>query len=1085
MKSSTVLVKYLIGLVLGLIDLTGNPWLVRQAHDGLVARYPWFVVRVQDNGFIHHKQQTVDKEQQIADHGPQIPTLSTSRQVQNLTFTKLPLSFEVNQGQTDTRVKFLSRGSGYNLFLTSTEAVLVLRQGSEAQDLKSLDLNKEREITLQSFSSFQDKQAQNTTNSGQRAVLRMKLVGANPQPRVVGLNELPSKSHYFLGNDPKKWYTDVPHYAKVQYQDVYPGIDLVYYGNPQQLEYDFVVAPGANPGIIQLAFEDGVGQALPLDIDAQGDLVIYTTFGEVRQRKPYIYQEVNGTKQPISGRYMLLEPETTDNKQQTTNNGQQAKKIGFQLATYVANKPLVIDPVLVYSTYLGGNTNVVGEFGRAIAVDGFGNTYLTGTTDSIDFPTVNALQPTFAGFIDGFVAKLNSTGSSLLYTTYFGGSGRDFSYGLALDPLGNIYLTGQTSSPDFPLMNPLQGRRGGFDDVFIVKLNPAGSALVYSTYLGGSFREIGRSIAVDIFGNAYITGGTESTDFPTASPLHPTFGGGGGDAFIAKLNSTGSVLVYSTYLGGSNTEIGYDIAVDVSGRAHVIGHTQSPDFPTVNALQPTFAGGTIDTFTDAFIAKLNRTGTALVYATYLGGSDGETGHGIAVDVDGNTYVTGFTRSLDFPTANALQPIFGGGYTSRSDAFDVYVAKLNPTGSAFIYSTYLGGSDFDIGNDIAVDAAGNAYVICDTSSPNMPTANAVQPIFGGGFSDAFLAKLNPTGSAIVYATYLGGSNDVFREFGLAVAVDAAGTAYVVGGTLSTDFPIANALQPTFGGGRGDVFIAKIADIVPPAATADYNGDGKADIAVYRPSTGQWLVLGASRFPSFGSPEDIPTPGDYDGDGTADFAFWRPSTGEWHILRAGIDHVQNWGVKGDIPIPGDYNGDRKTDLAIWRPSTGEWWILFSAGNFIVIAWGQPGDMPVPADYDGDGKDDIAVFRPSNGTWYILNSNRGLQIQVFGQKGDFPVPGNYSGDGQANIAVWRPSTKTWMVLLKNGQTAQRVWQFPGDLPVQADFDGDGRTDLGLFRASTGEWYIRTSSSGFTTTIVNIWGRAGDIPVAASGGK
>jgi hypothetical protein len=991
-------------------------------------------------------------------------------------YTQPSLSFEANQGQTDPEVKFLVRGRGYHLFLTSTEAVWIFKK----------EVRKTRKVEQIEDLFKQD----SDLYEGTSAVLRMQLIGANPQPHINGLDELPGKRNYFIGNDPDRWRTEIPTYGKVTYQDVYPGINLVYYSHQGHLEYDWVITPTADPTAIQFTF-DG---AEKLEIDPNGDLVLYTPVGEIRQQKPIIYQEIDGTKQVIPGRYVILNQEDlTENP--SLQKDRRSVKIGFQLGTYVASKTLIIDPVLIYSTYLGGSTNIYGEFGRAIAVDTLGNVYVTGTTDSINFPTQKPFQSTFNGFIDAFVAKLDSTGSTLLYATYLGGSGRDFSYGIALDTLNNIYLTGQTSSPDFPLVNPLQPKRGGFDDAFVVKLNSSGSTLLYATYLGGSESDLGHSIAVDASGNAYITGGTRSTNFPVRNPLQPNKGADlcalppCEDVFVVKLNSTGSALVYSTYLGGSGRESGYDIAVDTLGNAYIMGTTESTDFPTAQALQPSFAGGDSDFPTDAFVVKLNASGTAFIYSTYLGGSKGETGHGIAVDKYGNAYVTGFTRSLDFPTVNALQAVFGGGYTNPSDAFDAFVAKLNPTGSSLVFSTYLGGSDFDIGNDIAVDASGNIYVVCDTSSPDMPTANSIQSNFGGGFSDAFLAKLDATGSSIVYATYLGGNNDIFREFGLAVAVDAAGAAYIAGGAASTNFPTVNALQPNFGGGLGDAFIAKISDTVPVAYTADYDGDGKADIALYRPSTGEWLVLGTSPV-FFGSSEDIPVPGDYDGNGTADFAFWRPSTGDWHVLLNGSEDIQNWGIRGDIPVPGDYDGDKKTDRAIWRPATGEWWISLSGSpssnpiNFTVTSWGIAGDIPTPADYDGDGKTDIAVFRPSNGTWYILNSSGGSTISILGQPGDFPVPGDYDGDGLADVAIWRSVTHTWIVLLKKGKMVQKVSR-PGDFPVQADFDGDGRTDLGIFQASTGEWFILTSSSGFRISTLNIWGQPGDIPVAASGGR
>ena len=606
-------------------------------------------------------------------------------------YGKLPLSFEANQGQTDSRVNFLSRGSGYTLFLSPTEAVLALRKPS-APEVGKVENNGDAE----------------------EAVLRMKLVGANPSPRVSGLEELPSRSNYFIGNDPKNWRTNVPHYAKVQYKDVYPGVDLVYYGNQRQLEYDLVVAPGTDPGAIQLAFEGEEN----LEIDAQGDLVLDSAGGQVRLHKPLVYQQVEGVRREISGSYVLTG----------------VRQVGFRVGAYDAGKPLVIDPVLSYSTYLGG----IGV-GFAIAVDASGNAYVTGFTGSTDFPTASPIQPTFGGGGDAFVMKLNAAGNDLVYSTYLGGSGTDTGNGIAVDSSGNAYVTGRTDSTDFPTASPIQPAHGGgtpFRDAFVTKLNAAGSALVYSTYLGGSGREEGNEIGVDAAGNAYVTGFTFSTDFPTASPIQPALGSSFEvDAFVTKLNATGSALVYSTYLGGSRSENGNDIAVDASGNAYVTGFTRSTDFPTVSPIQAANAGGL-----DVFVTKLNAAGNALVYSTYLGGSGnefgqlGDVGAGIAVDASGNAYVTGVTDSLDFPTASPIQPTFGGG------GDDVFAAKLNAAGNALVYSTYLGGSGRDSGFDMAVDASGNAYVTGNTASIDFPTVNPFQPAFGGGVTDAFIAKI---------------------------------------------------------------------------------------------------------------------------------------------------------------------------------------------------------------------------------------------------------------------------------------------------------------------------------------------------------
>lgn len=695
-------------------------------------------------------------------------------------YRRLPLHFEANCGQTDKRVKFLSRGSGYTLFLTSHEAVLSLLLPQGAQEKRTRTLSPSSPFSAVSSSGPRFK----IQSPGSR-VLSIKLVGSNPNPRVAGREQLPGKANYFVGNDPKKWRTNVPTYAEVRHEAVYPGVDLVYHGNQQQLEYDFIVAPYADPESIRLGFEG----ADKVEIDDRGDLVLQTAGGQIRQLRPFVYQEVNGLRKEISGDYVP----------------KGKHEVGFELGAYDPARPLVIDPVLLYSTYLGAGGE---DSGNGIAVDSSGNAYVTGDTSSINFATAGSLQSAYGGgSADAFVVKLNAAGNALVYSTYLGGGGTDQGNGIAVDSSGNAYVTGLTSSINFPTVNALQsvygGGTGGFD-AFVAKLNASGSALLYSTYLGGNVTDLGFRIAVDSSGNAYVAGRTDSTNFPTANALQPTKAAGE-DAFVAKLNATGSALVYSTHLGGNNNDSGRAIAVDSSGSAYVTGATGSTNFPTVNPLRPAHAGGGID----AFVAKLNSTGSALVYSTYLGGSGQEEGHAIAADASGNATVTGNTNSTNFPTANALQPALAGPPSPFGNG-DAFVAKLNATGTAFVYSTYLGGSSDEVGFGIAIDTSGNAYVAGQTFSTNFPTANPSQQALAGP-ADAFVAKLNPAGSALLYSTYLGGGDE---ELGLGIAVDSSGNAYVTGQTLSTNFPTANPLQSALGGSL-DAFVTKLIEVLTVA------------------------------------------------------------------------------------------------------------------------------------------------------------------------------------------------------------------------------------------------------------------------------
>jgi hypothetical protein len=494
-------------------------------------------------------------------------------------------------------------------------------------------------------------------------------------------------------------------------------------------------------------------------------------------------------------------------------------RVGFALGASDPGRPLVIDPVLSYSTYVGGGGE---DRGSGIAVDANGNTYVTGYTSSSDFPTTpGAFQTTRGGpnAANAFVTKIAADGSTLLYSTYLGGSRGDYGNAIAVDGDGNAYVTGGTNSTDFPTVNALQPVLAGFGNAFVTKIAADGSALLYSTYLGGSGYNPGLGIAVDQAGCAYVTGYTDAADFPTVNALQPTYGGMPGNnqqsnAFVAKLAADGSALLYSTYLGGSGDDSGLGIAVDGDGNAYVTGSTSSTDFPTANAFQAT-KGGPSGYF-NVFIAKVAADGSALLYSTYLGGSGGDHAASIAVDGEGNAYVTGYTSSSDFPTANAFQPRLRG-------AANAFVTKVAADGSALLYSTYLGGYAADVGYSIAVDIDGNAYVTGSTNSRNFPTVNALQPALGSPLADnAFVTKVAADGSGLLYSTYLGGS---WHDEGHGIAVDGSGNAYVTGYTYSHDFPTANALQ-ALPGGNGIFKSASAGAAWGASNTGLTNGDVRA-------------------------------------------------------------------------------------------------------------------------------------------------------------------------------------------------------------------------------------------------------------------
>jgi hypothetical protein len=711
--------------------------------------------------------------------------------VQTGSLAALPLSFERNQGQTDPRVKFLSLGSRHTIFFTPDGAVLRLSAAGKAD-----------------------------------AALSMKLLGANPAPLIQGMDELPGKANYFIGNDPAAWRTNIATFAKVKYTDIYPAIDLLYYGNQRQLEFDFVVRPGGDPKAIRMNFEGAVSR-----LDPAGDLVLQAPGGQIRFHKPVIYQTTGDPgsrlRRLVDGHYALH------------GNAQ----VAFAVAGYDHARPLIIDPVLAYSTYLGGSSNDVAS---AIATGSSGNAYVAGVTTSTNFPvTTGVFQHTFGGSAncnsatdyqcgDVFVAKINATGSALLWATYLGGSDKESVNAIAVTS-SNVFVAGRTNSTNFPttagaFQRTLKGTHNGF----VTKLNSTGTGLAYSTLLGGSAKDEVGGLAIESSGNAYVGGNTTSTDFPKTTGAFQTtckscavLAG-----FVAKLNATGSGLLYSSFLNGSTGSGVSHLAIDGSGNAYVTGLTVDTDFPTKNPIQPAFGGGGLSTCNvsggplicgDAFVTKFNSTGTALVYSTYLGGSGDDTGYGITVDASGNAYVNGGTNSINFPTtAGVIQPKFGGGSSScATDANlacgDAFVTKINAAGSARVYSTYLGGASDDIafGNP-KVDSAGNLYLTGITYSTNFHTsANAPQLNFGGS-GDTFVSVLNSNASAFLFSTYLGG---IGLDGGSNLALGSPGTIYVAGGTASTNFPTTTgALDTTCGGcstGNPDAFITKLS--LPPGVS----------------------------------------------------------------------------------------------------------------------------------------------------------------------------------------------------------------------------------------------------------------------------
>jgi hypothetical protein len=692
-------------------------------------------------------------------------------------YGSIPLHFEPNVGQVSSPVRFLSRGQGYELSLTNDAAILAFQEKSPISGAK-----RAKEIT-------------------------MSLAGAASGLTVSGEELLEGKTNYLVGRDPKNWKTDIPNFARVRYHDIYEGIDAVFYGDQGNLEYDWVVRPNARVGQIRMDFYGADSVA----VNEHGDLVLTAGRSEVTHRRPVAFQDVNDERRTVQVEYVRLN-DAADS---------QVQRYGLRIGEYDPAYALTIDPVLSYSTYLGGDSET---FGTAIAIDSNRSAYIAGSTNSTSgFPLVGALQNQNPGGNAAFVTKLNESGTAFLYSTYITATTitNSAASSIRVDSGGNAYVAGLTQSCNFPTTPgsflPVIPNCGGNFKGFVLKLNPAGNGLVYGTYLSSpDFLFSGEltGIALDSANNAYITGWTQTATFPTTpGAFKRSLAPNTQNAFVSKLNSSGSALVYSTFIG-INTPVPntdpYDkanaIAVDSAGNAYITGQTVSQNFPVTNNAFQTFPGSRLD----AFVTKLNSTGTALMYSTYLGGNGDEVGRAIAVDTDGNAYITGyFDGTNGFPfTPNAFRN--GAGENCCASVLNGFLTKVNPTGTALVYSTSLGTERQAMsGNGIAVDNTGSAYVVGSEGISAAYVVNAIQPVSQN--NDAFILKMNPAGTTLAYSTHFGGSNG--SSIGGAIAIDLAGAAYITGSTNASNFPISpGAPQNTKPGGQNNSsFIAKIATL----------------------------------------------------------------------------------------------------------------------------------------------------------------------------------------------------------------------------------------------------------------------------------
>ncbi|MBI2891382.1 MAG: SBBP repeat-containing protein [Nitrospirae bacterium] len=656
--------------------------------------------------------------------------------------------FEPNVGQANPEAQAIARGKGFTALFTRT-GITYLFPGSRKEGRAGVDTSR---------------LMRGADPPPPPTVIRLKWIGAQETGSVEWIEPLDARSNYIKGRDPSRWRVNVPLYGRLRYAGLYPGIDVEFYGRDGHLEYDLVVSPDANLGGVRLEFE-----GTPTGTDSGGDLVVEAPAGRLRQLQPTAYQVVAGERRPV----------------RVTTTTDEHGRVGFRLGPHDSSTPVTLDPVLTYSSYLGGTDS---EFFGSIATDAAGQIFVTGETFSVNFPLANPFQDLKLGLTDAYVSMFDSSGSSLVFSTYLGGSGSgggtgsDRGWGIAVSDEGTVYVAGYTDSADFPTKNPFQAAIGGEWDAFVTVLDGTGATLVYSTYLGGRGTEVTYAgIALQTDGRFVVVGTTGSDNFPLANPYQDTLKGFG-DAFITMFDASGQSLTYSTYFGGSSDDQGDAFAMDELGAVYFTGLTGSGDLPLVNPFQNRYGG-----LTDAYVAKLTPTGDNLAFSTYLGGGNIDAPAGIAVDASGSAYVVGLTWSAGFPLLNPFQ-------SQKAGFYDAFITKFQPSGSQLAYSTFLGGKTVEVALSVAVHSDSRATVVGYTASPDFPIVAPLQSQFAGGI-DAFITQFEPAGSALRFSTFLGGSSDDIAE---EVVLDTAGQAYLGGESESPEFPTVRPFQRLLAG-----------------------------------------------------------------------------------------------------------------------------------------------------------------------------------------------------------------------------------------------------------------------------------------------
>jgi len=958
-------------------------------------------------------------------------------------FGKIPLYFIANKGQMDERVDYYVQGRDRSIYFSPGGVTFVLAS-TEASKQESAE---KYPLGLKPDGNKKEE----GRKAAERWVVKLEFVGADRDVRPLGQDETGAVISYFKGS-PEDWHAGIPTYGRLVYQNLWPGIDLVYSGTVNTLKYEFVVHPGADASKIKLAYQG----ASKVVLGEGGRLEVKTPLGSLRDAEPLAYQEKDGKRVDIPMSFALEE----------------SSVFGFRVGDYDRSLPLIMDPaILVYCGYFGGSGY---DYSNGIAVDESGNAYVTGFTGSTaaTFPETAGPDLTFNGLnYDAFVAKVNAQGTGLAYCGYIGGSSDDYGWSIAVDGSGKAYVTGYTSSTatSFPeIVGPDLTHNGGVD-AFVAKVNASGTGLVYCGYLGGSDTDRGYGIAVDGSGSAYLTGYTLSTEasFPETGGPDLTHNGNE-DAFVAKVNASGAGLAYCGYIGGYSSDSGSSIAVDGSGYAYVTGYTESSaaTFPEIVGPDLTHNGAE-----DAFVAKVHASGSGLVYCGYLGGEHSDFSDSIAVDGSGYAYITGYTSSDEdtFPDFTGPDLTYNGGM------WDAFVAKILSTGMGRNYCGYIGGSGDDYGSGIAVDGSGCAYVTGYTTSTQASFPDFIGPdtTHNGGW-DAFVAKIISTGAGRNFCGYIGGSGD---DYGCCLALDGANNAYVTGHTSSTagTFPDKRGPDLTYNGGDRDAYVAKIS-----TQKDDYVGSWTNGVYYRNSDTSAWVRLESS-------PATQIAVGDLDGDGFDDLiGTWPGEPGVW----VKYSHDGSWAkldnFTPDSIAAGDVNGDGREDfLGSWsafgvfyRSSLDGVWVKLEGSGALQIAAGDL-DFDLSADL-------IGIWSADPGVW-VKYSGSGLWAMLDSTKPVFVAAGDMSGDNRDDLlgswtvdgVYYRDSVYGWWVLLESS-AASKVGV--------GDLDGEGKGDLlGTWTSQPGAW-VKYSGSGLWAKLDSVtptWFSAGKMRSAVFSGS